>query len=102
MGLKESQCKSTILKLLQVDRTSWYHPLSKGLNDAWIVLQLDLRIIGQSLASPFRARPSSDLVRVRSTVEVDHREQVALGPHKFSLALAKISLAFLFCAEYYY
>jgi len=34
-------------------------------------------------------------------VSVDHREQVALGPHKFSLALAKISLAFLFCAEYH-
>jgi hypothetical protein len=32
---------------------------------------------------------------------VDHREQAALGPHKFFLALAKISLAFLFCPEYY-
>jgi hypothetical protein len=34
-------------------------------------------------------------------VSVDHREQMALGPHKLSLGLAKISLAFHFCAEYY-
>ena len=41
------------------------------------------------------------VVRDRAPVFVsdNHREQVALGPHKFSLALAKISLAFLFCAE---
>jgi len=37
----------------------------------------------------------------RNLVSVDHREQVALGQHKFSLGLAKIYLAFLFCAEYY-
>jgi hypothetical protein len=39
------------------------------------------------------------VVRDHVFVSVDHRVQVALGPHKFSLALAKISLAFLFCAE---
>jgi hypothetical protein len=35
-------------------------------------------------------------------VAVDHGEQVALRAHKFSLGLAKISLAFLFCAQYYW
>jgi hypothetical protein len=34
-------------------------------------------------------------------VSVDHRERAALGAHKFSLAGAKISLAFPFWAEYH-